>query len=240
ADGRGQAPGPGRFRRDDPVRARGRARRGGAAARTAPRRASAPASAPPGGCGRDRARPRRRLRRGRALRALPRPLRRGRAKRPCRRLPGPAVEPRSGCAPLPPPLREPSARRTALAGRATAPLQPQPPLVRDRAARGRELRTGRHAMSYRNRELASLVLVAILTGLGFASVYIARQDVISTASLAYAVFFLGLYLVAHAVTRIPVPFAYPYLLPLAGLLGAVGVIEIYRINSNDALRQSVW
>ena len=95
-------------------------------------------------------------------------------------------------------------------------------------------------MSYRNRELASLVLVAILTGLGFASVYIARQDVISTASLAYAVFFLGLYLVAHAVTRITVPFADPYLLPLAGLLGAVGVIEIYRINSNDALRQSVW
>jgi cell division protein FtsW (lipid II flippase) len=95
-------------------------------------------------------------------------------------------------------------------------------------------------MSYRNRELASLVLVAILTGLGFASVYIARQDVISTASLAYAVFFLGLYLVAHAVTRLTVPFADPYLLPLAGLLGAVGVIEIYRINSNDALRQSVW
>ena len=95
-------------------------------------------------------------------------------------------------------------------------------------------------MSYRNRELASLVLVAILTGLGFASVYVARQDVISTASLAYAVFFLGLYLVAHAVTRITVPFADPYLLPLAGLLGAVGVIEIYRINSNDALRQSVW
>jgi cell division protein FtsW (lipid II flippase) len=95
-------------------------------------------------------------------------------------------------------------------------------------------------LSYRNRELASLFLVAILTGLGFASVYIARQDVISTASLAYAIFFVGLYLVAHAVTRMAVPFADPYLLPLGGLLGAVGVIEIYRINPNDALRQSVW
>ena len=95
-------------------------------------------------------------------------------------------------------------------------------------------------MSCRNRELASLVLVAILTGLGFASVYIARQDVISTASLAYAIFFLGLYLVAHAVTRMAVPFADPYVLPLAGLLSAVGVIEIYRINPNDALRQSIW
>jgi cell division protein FtsW (lipid II flippase) len=95
-------------------------------------------------------------------------------------------------------------------------------------------------VTYRNRELASLVVVAILTGLGFASVYVARQDVISTASLAYAIFFLGLYLVAHAVTRMTVPLADPYLLPLAGLLGAVGVIEIYRINSNDALRQSIW
>jgi cell division protein FtsW (lipid II flippase) len=84
------------------------------------------------------------------------------------------------------------------------------------------------------------VVVALLTGLGFASVYVARQDVISTASLAYAVFFLALYLVAHAVTRLTVPFADPYLLPLAGLLSAVGVIEIYRINANDALRQSVW
>jgi cell division protein FtsW (lipid II flippase) len=95
-------------------------------------------------------------------------------------------------------------------------------------------------VTYRNRELASLVVVALLTGLGFASVYIARQDVISTASLAYAIFFLALYLVAHAVTRIAVPYADPYLLPLAGLLGAVGVIEIYRINPNDALRQSIW
>jgi cell division protein FtsW (lipid II flippase) len=95
-------------------------------------------------------------------------------------------------------------------------------------------------VTYRNRELASLVAVALLTGLGFASVYIARQDVISTGSLAYAIFFLALYLVAHAVTRMTVPYADPYLLPLAGLLGAVGVIEIYRINENDALRQSVW
>src|SRR5919201_1225347 len=35
-------------------------------------------------------------------------------------------------------------------------------------------------------------------------------------------------------------FADPYLLPLAGLLSAVGVIEIYRIAPNDALRQSLW
>jgi cell division protein FtsW (lipid II flippase) len=42
------------------------------------------------------------------------------------------------------------------------------------------------------------------------------------------------------VTRITVPNADPYILPLGGLLTAVGVTEIYRINPQDALRQSIW
>src|SRR5881275_3356046 len=95
-------------------------------------------------------------------------------------------------------------------------------------------------MSLRNRELVNLVAVGVLTGLGFASVYIARQHVVSTGSLSYAVFFLCLYVAAHLVTRFTVPNADPYLLPIAGLLTAVGVTEIYRINPNDAFRQSVW
>ena len=57
-----------------------------------------------------------------------------------------------------------------------------------------------------------------MTAVGFASVYIARQDVISTASLTYAGFFFALYLAAHLVARYTVPFADPYLLPIAGLL----------------------
>ena len=95
-------------------------------------------------------------------------------------------------------------------------------------------------MSARNRELANLLVVGLLTAMGFASVYIARQEVVSTASLSYGVFFLGLYLAAHVVTRFAVPFADPYLLPLAGLLTAIGVIEIYRLQPDDALRQSTW
>jgi cell division protein FtsW (lipid II flippase) len=95
-------------------------------------------------------------------------------------------------------------------------------------------------VTYRNRELASLIAVAVLTGLGFASVYIARQDVVSTASLSYGIFFLALYLVAHVITRVTVPRADPYLLPLAGLLSAIGVIEIYRIDPGSALKQSYW
>jgi cell division protein FtsW (lipid II flippase) len=95
-------------------------------------------------------------------------------------------------------------------------------------------------MSYRNRELASLAVVALITGLGFASVYIARQEVISRASLSYGVFFLCLYLVAHLVVRVAVPHADPYLLPLVALLTAIGVTEIYRIDATDALRQTTW
>jgi cell division protein FtsW (lipid II flippase) len=80
----------------------------------------------------------------------------------------------------------------------------------------------------------------MLTAVGFASVYIARQSVISTASLGYAGFFFGLYVAAHVVARFTVPFADPYLLPIAGLLTAIGLTEIYRLNPNDAARQGVW
>ena len=56
-------------------------------------------------------------------------------------------------------------------------------------------------LSPRNRELLNLIAVGMLTGLGFASVYIARSEVVSPESLTYAAFFLLLYLVAHVVTR---------------------------------------
>src|SRR5438034_5506875 len=95
-------------------------------------------------------------------------------------------------------------------------------------------------MSLRNRELMNLVVVGILTALGFASVYIARQSVVSTASLSYAGLFFALYLAAHLVCRLTVPAADPYLLPMAALLTAIGVTEIYRLNPTDAFRQGLW
>jgi cell division protein FtsW (lipid II flippase) len=80
----------------------------------------------------------------------------------------------------------------------------------------------------------------VLTGLGFASVYIARQSLVSWGSLGYALFFFALYLVAHVVARYTVPDADPYLLPIAGLLTAVGVTEIYRLGPSDAFKQGLW
>ena len=86
----------------------------------------------------------------------------------------------------------------------------------------------------------TLIGVGALTAVGFASVYIARQSVISAASLSYAGVFLGLYLLAHLVARVTVPYADPYLLPMAGVLTAVGVTEIYRLDPTDAFRQGMW
>jgi cell division protein FtsW (lipid II flippase) len=95
-------------------------------------------------------------------------------------------------------------------------------------------------MSLRNRELLNLLAVAVLTGLGFASVYIARQQEISSASLAYLAFFVGLYVAAHLVIRVVLPYADPYLLPLAALLTGLGLTIIYRIDPDLALRQGLW
>jgi cell division protein FtsW (lipid II flippase) len=95
-------------------------------------------------------------------------------------------------------------------------------------------------MSARNRELSYLVALAALTGLGFASVYIARRSEIGWGSLTYAGLFVGLYLVAHVVARRTVPHADPYLLPLTGFLTAVGLTEIYRLGPSDAFRQGLW
>ncbi len=95
-------------------------------------------------------------------------------------------------------------------------------------------------MTERNRELTYLVAVSGLTAVGFASVYIARRALISWGSLGYAGFFIVLYLIAHLIARRTVPNADPYLLPMAGLLTAIGLTEIYRLGPEDAFKQGLW
>jgi cell division protein FtsW (lipid II flippase) len=97
-------------------------------------------------------------------------------------------------------------------------------------------------VSLRNRELLNLAAVGLLTTIGFAAVYLASQDVpeFSTTSLSYAAFFLALFLAAHFVLRLALPLADPYLLPIAGLLTAIGLTMIYRIEPDEAFRQGGW
>ncbi|HZR94840.1 MAG TPA: FtsW/RodA/SpoVE family cell cycle protein [Gaiellaceae bacterium] len=83
-------------------------------------------------------------------------------------------------------------------------------------------------------------MVGVLTGVGFASVYIADSSRISGASLTYAGFFFALYVAAHVVARLTVPYADPYVLPIAALLTAIGLTEIYRLGQNDAVKQATW
>ena len=64
--------------------------------------------------------------------------------------------------------------------------------------------------------------------------------IVSTSSLAYAGFFFLLYVAAHLVVRYTVPFADPYLLPIAALLTAIGLTEIYRLHPADAFKQATW
>ena len=99
---------------------------------------------------------------------------------------------------------------------------------------------GALALTLRNRELLNLIAVGLLTAIGFASVYIARSSLVDAGSLTYAGIFVALYLSAHLVARYTVPWADPVLLPLAALLSAIGVTMIYRLNPDDAFRQSLW
>jgi cell division protein FtsW (lipid II flippase) len=88
--------------------------------------------------------------------------------------------------------------------------------------------------------LLNLIAVGLLTAIGFASVYIARSSLVDAGSLTYAGIFVTLYLAAHLVARYTVPWGDPVLMPLAALLSAIGVIMIYRLNPDDAFRQSMW
>ena len=95
-------------------------------------------------------------------------------------------------------------------------------------------------MSARSRELAGLVVAALLAGIALASVTIARDAEISASAVTWATLFLALYLVAHVVVRRTVPYADGALLPLTAVLTAFGIASVYRLDAADGGRQAVW
>jgi cell division protein FtsW (lipid II flippase) len=96
-------------------------------------------------------------------------------------------------------------------------------------------------MSARTRELFGLLPVSLLVTAGFAAVLTTETTKgISDATATYGAFFLGLCVVAHIFIRARLPDADPYLFPLAALLAAVGLVEIYRIDPTLAREQAQW
>ena len=95
-------------------------------------------------------------------------------------------------------------------------------------------------MSARNRELLALVPASLLITLGFAAVFVQEDDRLTNASLTYGALFLGLCVAAHLVVRFTLPYADPYLFPLAATLACFGLVMIYRIDDTLAREQAQW
>ncbi|HEX2427902.1 MAG TPA: FtsW/RodA/SpoVE family cell cycle protein [Gaiellaceae bacterium] len=95
-------------------------------------------------------------------------------------------------------------------------------------------------MSARSRELAGIVVAALLAGIALSSVTIARDAEVSATAMTWGALFLALYLVAHVVVRRTVPYADGALLPLTAVLTAFGLAIVYRLDSQDGARQAVW
>jgi len=92
----------------------------------------------------------------------------------------------------------------------------------------------------RNRELGLIGLAVVITTAGFAAVQIARAQEFSSSPLVAALLFAFAYFVAHAVVRVVLPDADPYVLPITAVLTAIGLIEIYRISPQLARDQGIW
>jgi cell division protein FtsW (lipid II flippase) len=95
-------------------------------------------------------------------------------------------------------------------------------------------------VSLRNRELVFLVPALVLTTLGFALVYTQKATALTWTSLTYGALFLLLFLIAHIGRRFLAPQADPYLLPVTALLSTLGLVMLYRLNEDLALKQAMW
>jgi cell division protein FtsW (lipid II flippase) len=93
-------------------------------------------------------------------------------------------------------------------------------------------------VSARNRELLALVPVAVLVTVGFTAVFIVESSQIGDLSLIYGGYFLAVCVGVHLFIRARLPYADPYLFPLCALLAAIGLVMLFRINDDLALKQA--
>ena len=95
-------------------------------------------------------------------------------------------------------------------------------------------------MSLRARELGFLVPAALLGLLGLATVATARADGFETGPLPGALGVLAVFLAMHVALRLRAPLADPYVLPAIGVLTAIGLVQLHRIDPGLAADQAAW
>ncbi len=95
-------------------------------------------------------------------------------------------------------------------------------------------------ISLRSRELGFLVPGAILGVLGVASVASAKADELAYGPVPGALSVVAVFLAMHLALRWRAPLADPYLLPVVGVLTAIGLVELHRIDPGLAGDQAIW
>ena len=95
-------------------------------------------------------------------------------------------------------------------------------------------------LSPRARELGFLVPAGALGLLGAGSVASAQANDFAIGPLPGALGVLAVFLGMHAALRWKAPLADPYLLPVIGVLTAIGLVELHRIDPGLAADQAIW
>ncbi|MFN0153399.1 MAG: FtsW/RodA/SpoVE family cell cycle protein [Gaiella sp.] len=98
-------------------------------------------------------------------------------------------------------------------------------------------------MRARLREPAALALLLAGAAVGtaaFATVWMESARDLDTGWVPWAVLVVGAYLVVHLVVRVALRGTDPVLLPVSGLLTALGLTFIYRVAPENAERQLAW
>ena len=95
-------------------------------------------------------------------------------------------------------------------------------------------------MSPRTRELGFMLPAVAIGLLGIATVATARADEYQAGPWPQALGVVGVFLVMHLALRLRAPQADPYLLPVVGLLVAIGLVQLERIDPELAANQAVW
>ena len=94
--------------------------------------------------------------------------------------------------------------------------------------------------SRRTREAGFLIAPALIGLLGAASVASAQADGLDLGPLPAAGAIIGVFVLMHVALRLLTPNADPYLLPLVGVLVAIGLVELSRIDPDLAADQAIW